>query len=39
METSAIIIMVIGCGALWGGCAWASVYNYRYNKNKKKNEG
>lgn len=35
MSTSAIIMMIIGCGGLWGGCVAASVYYIKHNKKEK----
>ncbi len=35
MSASAIIMMIIGCGALWGGCAAAVIINMRHNKKEK----
>ncbi len=35
MSTGAIIMMVIGCGGLWGGCAVASMVAYKHSKKNK----
>jgi hypothetical protein len=35
MSTGAIIMMVLGCGSLWGGCALSCVLAYRYSKKEK----
>lgn len=35
MSTGAIVMMIIGCGGLWGGCAAASIYYIRYSKKEK----
>lgn len=35
MNTSAIIMMLIGCIGLWGGCATACFIAYRHSKRQK----
>ena len=37
MSTSAIIMMIIGCVGLWGGCAVACAIAIRHGK--KENDG
>lgn len=37
MSTGAIVMMLIGCIGLWGGCAFAISVALRHNK-KKQNE-
>ncbi|MDD2215546.1 MAG: MetS family NSS transporter small subunit [Eubacteriales bacterium] len=32
MNTGAIIMMIIGCGGLWGGCAVAISLSMKYSK-------
>jgi len=32
MSTSAIIMMIIGCGGLWGGCIYAVYYATKKRK-------
>lgn len=36
MPTSAIIMMVIGCGGLWGGFAVACFIAFKHNKQDNK---
>ncbi|MCQ4638349.1 methionine/alanine import family NSS transporter small subunit [Anaerovorax odorimutans] len=38
MSTGAIIMMLIGCIGLWGGCAFSIAYAFRHSKKKQKNE-
>lgn len=35
MSTGAIIMMIIGCGGLWGGCALSCALAYKHGKKKK----
>lgn len=35
MTTGAIIMMLIGCVGLWGGCATAIVIAMKHNKKEK----
>ncbi len=35
MSAAAIVMMVIGCGGLWGGCALASYTSYKHSKKEK----
>lgn len=32
MSAGAIVMMIIGCTLLWGGCAAAVTYNIKFNK-------
>lgn len=38
MPTSAIIMMIIGCGGLWGGFAVACLIALRHSKKQDNNE-
>ena len=35
MSTGAIIMMIIGCGGLWGGCAVAVTIAMKHSKKEK----
>ncbi len=39
MSTSAIVMMLIGCIGLWGGCALAISIAIRYNKKNSQRDG
>ncbi len=38
MPTSAIILMIIGCGGLWGGCAVAISIALKHRKDNSEDE-
>ncbi|MEG0830274.1 MAG: methionine/alanine import family NSS transporter small subunit [Anaerovoracaceae bacterium] len=38
MSTGAIVMMVIGCVGLWGGCAAAVIFAIRYGKKHPESE-
>ncbi|MGL4485282.1 MAG: MetS family NSS transporter small subunit [Anaerovoracaceae bacterium] len=37
MSVGAIIMMIIGCVGLWGGCGLAIAINIKHNKKEKNN--
>ena len=38
MSTGAIIMMIIGCGGLWGGCVASCLIAFKHSKKEKADE-